>query len=193
VRVVVFAGDHGVARTAGTSAYPPEVTAQMVLNLVAGGAGVSVLARTNGAGVRVLDLAVDVDYADLGAVVPDDVVHAKVRRGSGSIDVEDALTREQAEAALAAGARIADEEVDAGADLLVPGDMGIGNTTPAAALIGLLTGHDPPAWWGGAPASTTPPGCARPQRYATRCDVAARSWATPWPCSPPWAGPTSRP
>lgn len=127
----------------GTSAYPPEVTAQMVLNLVAGGAGVSVLARTNGAGVRVLDLAVDVDYADLGAVVPDDVVHAKVRRGSGSIDVEDALTREQAEAALAAGARIADEEVDAGADLLVPGDMGIGNTTPAAALIGLLTGHDP--------------------------------------------------
>ena len=143
VRVVVFAGDHGVARTAGTSAYPPEVTAQMVLNLVAGGAGVSVLARTNGASVRVLDLAVDVDYADLGAVVPHDVVHAKVRRGSGSIDVEDALTREQAEAALAAGARIADEEVDAGADLLVPGDMGIGNTTPAAALIGLLTGQDP--------------------------------------------------
>ena len=143
VRVVVFAGDHGVARTAGTSAYPPEVTAQMVLNLVAGGAGVSVLARTNGATVRVLDLAVDVDYADLGAVVPDDVVHARVRRGSGSIDVEDALTREQAEAALAAGARIADEEVDAGADLLVPGDMGIGNTTPAAALIGLLTGQDP--------------------------------------------------
>ena len=143
VRVVVFAGDHGVARTAGTSAYPPEVTAQMVLNLIAGGAGVSVLARTNGASVRVLDLAVDVDYADLGAVVPGDVVHAKVRRGSGSIDVEDALTREQAETALAVGARIADEEVDAGADLLVPGDMGIGNTTPAAALIGLLTGQDP--------------------------------------------------
>ena len=74
VRVVVFAGDHGVARTAATSAYPPEVTAQMVLNFLAGGAAVNVLARQNGASVRVVDIAVDVDYADLGATVPDDVV-----------------------------------------------------------------------------------------------------------------------
>jgi nicotinate-nucleotide--dimethylbenzimidazole phosphoribosyltransferase len=143
VRVVVFAGDHGIARTAATSAYPPEVTAQMVLNFLAGGAAVNVLARQNGATVRVVDMSVDVDYADLGASVPDEVVRDRVRRSTGSIDREDALTREQAERAFAAGVRIADEEVDSGADLLVPGDMGIGNTTPAAVLVGLLCGVDP--------------------------------------------------
>ena len=114
----------------------------MVLNFLAGGAAVNVLARQNGATVRVVDMAVDVDYADLGATVPDDVVRHKVRRGSGSIDREDALTREEVEQAFAAGIAIADEEIDAGADLLIPGDMGIGNTTPAAALVGLLDGGD---------------------------------------------------
>jgi nicotinate-nucleotide--dimethylbenzimidazole phosphoribosyltransferase len=142
VRVVVFAGDHGVARTAATSAYPPEVTAQMVLNFLAGGAAVNVLARQNGATVRVVDMSVDVDYAELGATVPDDVVRHKVRRGSGSIDREDALTREQAAHAFGAGIAIADEEIDSGADLLVPGDMGIGNTTPAATIVGILDGGD---------------------------------------------------
>jgi len=143
VRVVVFAGDHGVARTAATSAYPPEVTAQMVLNFLAGGAAVNVLARQNGATVRVVDMAVDADYAELGATVPDEVTRHRVRRSSGSIDREDALTREEAERAFLAGVRIADEEVDSGADLLIPGDMGIGNTTPAAVLVGLLCAVDP--------------------------------------------------
>ncbi len=142
VRVIVLAGDHGVARTAATSAYPPEVTAQMVLNFLAGGAAVNVLARQNGATVRVVDVAVDVDWAELGATVPEDVVRDKVRRGSGSIDREDAMTREETEAAFALGVRIADEEVDAGADLLIPGDMGIGNTTPAAVITGLYTNQD---------------------------------------------------
>ena len=142
-RVVVFAGDHGIARTAATSAYPPEVTAQMVLNFVAGGAAVNVLARQTGASVRVVDMSVDVDYADLGADVPDEVVRDRVRRSSGSIDREDALTRAEAEEAFATGVRIADQEVDAGADLLIPGDMGIGNTTPSAVIVGLLTGTDP--------------------------------------------------
>ncbi|MFC6238845.1 nicotinate-nucleotide--dimethylbenzimidazole phosphoribosyltransferase [Longivirga aurantiaca] len=142
VRVIVLAGDHGIARTAGTSAYPPEVTAQMVLNFLAGGAAVNVLARQNGATVRVVDVAVDVDWTELGASVPDDVVRDKVRRGSGSIDREDAMTREEAEAAFALGVRIADDEVDAGADLLIPGDMGIGNTTPAAVITGLYTNQD---------------------------------------------------
>jgi nicotinate-nucleotide--dimethylbenzimidazole phosphoribosyltransferase len=141
-RVVLFAGDHGIARTAATSAYPPEVTAQMVLNFLAGGAAVNVLARLNGATVRVVDMSVDVDYADLGATVPDDVTRFKVRRSSGSIDREDALTIDEAWAAFAHGLTIADEEVDAGADLLIPGDMGIGNTTPAAAIVGLYAGGD---------------------------------------------------
>ncbi|MGH8869381.1 MAG: nicotinate-nucleotide--dimethylbenzimidazole phosphoribosyltransferase [Actinomycetes bacterium] len=136
-RVVVFAGDHGVARS-GVSAYPPEVTAQMVHSFLAGGAAVNVLARRVGAGVRVVDLAVDADTSEL----PEDVTRHKVRRSSGSIDTEDALSRDEAQQALLAGVALADEEVDAGTDLLVPGDMGIGNTTPAAVLVATLTGSD---------------------------------------------------
>ena len=137
-RVVVFAGDHGVAR-AGVSAYPPEVTAQMVANFLAGGAAVNVLARRVGAGVRVVDMSVDTDVP--GA--PDEVARHKVRRSSGRIDIEDALSAEEVRRAFEAGRTIADEEVDAGADLLVPGDMGIGNTTPAAVLVAALTGTEP--------------------------------------------------
>jgi len=140
-RVVIFAGDHGVARTAATSAYPPEVTAQMVLNFARGGAAANVLARQAGASVRVLDISVDSDTA-YASELPADVVAHRIRRGSGSIDREDAMTIEEARAAFDLGQRIADEEIDAGADLLIPGDMGIGNTTPASAIIGLLTNSD---------------------------------------------------
>ncbi|MFM8154509.1 MAG: nicotinate-nucleotide--dimethylbenzimidazole phosphoribosyltransferase [Actinomycetes bacterium] len=140
-RVVIFAGDHGVARTAQTSAYPPEVTAQMVLNFVNGGAAVNVLAGQAGASVRVVDVSVDADPAYAQAIAPEVVAH-RVRRGSGSIDREDAMTADETAAAFALGRLIADEEIDAGADLLIPGDMGIGNTTPAAAIIGLLANAD---------------------------------------------------
>ncbi len=136
-RVVIFAGDHGVAR-AGVSAYPPEVTAAMVRTFVDGSAAVNALARTVDAAVRVVDMGVAVDLED----VPADVVRHKIRRGSGDISVEDALTQEECEAAFSAGMTIADDAVDAGADVLLIGDMGIGNTTVAAALIGLLTGSD---------------------------------------------------
>ena len=136
-RVVIFAGDHGVAAD-GVSAYPPEVTAQMVLNFLSGGAAVNALARTVGATVRVVDMAVAVDLDG----VPDELTRHKVRNGSGNITREDALTRDEADQAFLAGIAIADEEIDAGADLLIPGDMGIGNTTPAAALIGLLSSRD---------------------------------------------------
>jgi nicotinate-nucleotide--dimethylbenzimidazole phosphoribosyltransferase len=138
VRVVIFAGDHGVARTAQTSAYPPEVTAQMVLNFIAGGAGVNALAELNGASVRVLDMSVDADLSYLGAHV-DTVGAHRIRRGSGSIDREDAMTYNEALQAFTAGRIVADEEVDGGVDLLIPGDMGIGNTTPTSAIVGLLT------------------------------------------------------
>ncbi len=139
IRVVIFAGDHGIA-AAGVSAYPSEVTAQMVANFVAGGAAVNVLARGVGAGVRVVDIAVGSDLP--GLVLPSEVTRWKVRRGSGRLDVENALTRDETVQAVNAGKAIADEEIDAGADLLIPGDMGIGNTTPASVLIGVLTGHD---------------------------------------------------
>lgn len=138
VRVVVFAGDHGVARTAQTSAYPPEVTAQMVLNFIAGGAGVNALAELNGASVRVLDIAVDAELDYLGAHAGTVGAH-RIRRGSGSIDREDAMTYDEAMRAFTAGRDVADEEIDRGVDLLIPGDMGIGNTTPTATIIGLLT------------------------------------------------------
>jgi len=134
VRVVVFAGDHGIV-SAGVSAYPSGVTAAMVRTVVAGGAAVNVLAREAGAQLRVLDMAVDEDLSDLGPAV---VAH-KVRRGTQPIDRTDATTREEAAAAFAAGRTVADEAVDSGAQLLVVGDLGIGNTTPAAVLTGLLT------------------------------------------------------
>lgn len=139
--VVLLAGDHGVAAS-GVSAYPPAVTAQMVLNFLAGGAAVNVLARQANAAVHVYDISVDVDYADLGAAVPEQLLRHRIRRGSGDISVSDALTDDEVRAALAAGAAIADAEIDAGADLLLTGDMGIGNTTPATTLIHLLTGGE---------------------------------------------------
>ncbi|GAA4818051.1 nicotinate-nucleotide--dimethylbenzimidazole phosphoribosyltransferase [Tomitella cavernea] len=159
VRVVVFAGDHGIART-GVSAFPPDVTAQMVQNFRRGGAAVNAIADSVGAGVRVVDMAVDGDLPgadsraseagapEAGAAIPanadaDPVRAYKVRSSSGSIDREDALTAAETIAAIGAGRAIADEEVDAGADLLVAGDMGIGNTTPATAIVATLTGLEP--------------------------------------------------
>ncbi|OBK27448.1 nicotinate-nucleotide--dimethylbenzimidazole phosphoribosyltransferase [Mycobacterium asiaticum] len=138
-RVVVFAGDHGVARS-GVSAYPPEVTAQMVANIQAGGAAINALAEMAGATVRVADLAVDTDEH-----LAVDKFSDKIRRASGDIAVEDALTDDETARAIAAGQQIADDEVDAGADLLIAGDLGIGNTTPAAALVAALTGTEPVA------------------------------------------------
>lgn len=136
-RVVIFAGDHGVT-TNGVSAFPSEVTMQMVGNFLAGGAAVNALAAVAGASVRVVDIAVD------GDTDPAISVH-KVRRSSGSIATEDALTAEEVDQAIAAGRAIADEEVDAGADLLIAGDMGIGNTTPATVLVAALTDTEPVA------------------------------------------------
>jgi nicotinate-nucleotide--dimethylbenzimidazole phosphoribosyltransferase len=138
-RVVVFAGDHGVTR-AGVSAYPPKVTAQMVANFDAGGAAINALAEVAGASVRVVDIAVDTDQPSTPAIG----AH-KVRRGSGNIAVEDALSAEETATAIDAGRRVADEEVDSGADLLIAGDMGIGNTTAATVLIAALTNNEPVA------------------------------------------------
>lgn len=138
-RVVVFAGDHGIAQN-GVSAFPPEVTVQMMMNFIIGGAAVNVIGEALGVGVRVADIAVDCDEL---AGVPADVQAHKIRRSSGSIDREDALTEQETLDAIAAGRAIADEEVDAGADLLISGDMGIGNTTPATVLIATLTGLEP--------------------------------------------------
>jgi len=135
VRVVLLAADHGVA-AAGVSAYPSEVTAQMVANFLRGGAAVNVLAHHNGASVRVVDVGVAVD-------VPGADPSLKVRRGSGRIDVEDALTDDELAAALSVGLRLADAEADAGTDLVIPGDMGIGSTTACAAVVAAVLDVEP--------------------------------------------------
>lgn len=134
VRVVLLAADHGIA-AAGVSAYPAEVTAQMVANFLNGGAAVNVLAHHNAAVVRVVDVGVAAD-------VPGADPSAKVRRGSGRIDVEDALTDDELAAALSLGLRLADAETDAGTDLVIPGDMGIGSTTACAAVVASVLGVD---------------------------------------------------
>ena len=132
-RIVVFAGDHGVTQ-AGVSAYPAEVTGQMFDNIESGGAAINVLAGLAGATVRAVDVAIDRDIPGSPH---------RIRRSSGNIAVEDALTGDEVESALQVGRRIADEEVDAGADLLIAGDMGIGNTTAATTLVAMLTGTEP--------------------------------------------------
>lgn len=135
--LVIIAGDHGVARTARTSAYPPEVTAQMVRTFLSERAAANAFARSVGARVRVVDLGVDADPAYADDLAPD-VTRYRVRRASGSIDREDAMTGAEAQQAFDAGVAIADDEIDAGADLIIIGDMGIGNTTSASAIVGLL-------------------------------------------------------
>ncbi|WP_206056350.1 nicotinate-nucleotide--dimethylbenzimidazole phosphoribosyltransferase, partial [Nocardioides sp.] len=135
IRLAIFAGDHGVAQH-GVSAYPPAITAAMVRTFVAGRAGVSALAAANGVHVRVLDIGVDDELEG----VPAEVQAWKVRRGSGAIHLEDALTPGETAQALDAGRAVAREEIGAGAQLLLSGDMGIGNTTPAAAMVAAALG-----------------------------------------------------
>jgi len=139
VRLVIFAGDHGVAGH-GVSAFPPAITGAMVRTFLAGKAGVSALAKAHGVSVRVLDIGVDEDFADLDETTRAALASYKIRRGSGAIHLEDALTADETRRALEAGAAVAREEIAAGAQLLISGDMGIGNTTPAAAMVAAALG-----------------------------------------------------
>jgi nicotinate-nucleotide--dimethylbenzimidazole phosphoribosyltransferase len=133
--VVVAAGDHGVLAQ-GVSPWPQEVTAAMVAGIAGGRAAVNVLAGVVGAQVVVLDVGV-------AATLPPHprVRRAKVRPGTADLSGQPAMSREQAARAVLAGAGVAQELVEAGADLLVTGDMGIGNTTPAACLVAAFTGR----------------------------------------------------
>jgi len=139
VRLVIFAGDHGVAAH-GVSAFPSAITGAMVRTFLAGKAGVSALARAHQVAVRVLDIGVDEDFADLDDATRTALTAYKIRRGSGAIHLEDALSAEETRRALDAGAVVAREEIAAGAQLLISGDMGIGNTTPAASMVAAALG-----------------------------------------------------
>ncbi|MFD3502213.1 nicotinate-nucleotide--dimethylbenzimidazole phosphoribosyltransferase [Streptomyces sp. NPDC058678] len=136
-RVVLFAGDHGIAEL-GVSGRPAGGAAELVREVVEGGRPVSVLARRLGVPVRVIDMALDCDPQTL----PADVAERRVRRGSGRIDIEDALTLEEAATAFLAGIAVADEEADSGTDLVVLGDVSVGGTTAAGTLIAALCGTD---------------------------------------------------
>lgn len=132
--VILMAGDHGVVHS-GVSAYPPEVTAEMVANILRGGAAVSVLARQAQAKVWVVDMGVAVDCPNLPGLI-----NRKIAYGTRNMLLEPAMTRAQAEDAIQAGIEIASEVIDAGVDLLGTGEMGIGNTTPSSAITAILSG-----------------------------------------------------
>lgn len=132
VTTVVFAGDHGVAKR-GVSGHSETTSTQMVSDIEGGSAVITTLAQRAGTTVRVVDVSLN---GDSGA-------STHVRNSSGSIDCEDAMTRDDYRQALHVGIDIADHEIDAGANLLIAGDLGVGNTTPAAALIGTFTGTEP--------------------------------------------------
>ena len=135
--IFTLAADHGVA-TEGISAYPREVTAQMVLNFLRGGAAINVLAREVGARVVIADLGVDADFSEHPALRS-----FKVRPGTSNITLGPAMTVAEAERALDAGRQLVYEELAPGLDIAITGDMGIGNTTSSAALICALTKLDP--------------------------------------------------
>jgi nicotinate-nucleotide--dimethylbenzimidazole phosphoribosyltransferase len=138
--VVVMAGDHGVVHQ-GVSAFPAEVTPQMVANFVAGRAAINALAGAAGARVLVVDVGVAADLSGLtgsGAVID-----RKVRLGTMDLSQGAAMTREQAVASIAAGIGVVESALENGLDLLGTGDMGIGNTTPSTCLACVFTAHTP--------------------------------------------------
>lgn len=137
VRILVFAADHGVCAE-GVSAFPQAVTGQMIANFAAGGAAINVLARRLGAELEVIQL---------GTVEPppavDGVVDETIAPGTANLAREPAMSQEQLEAALAAGERAVERAVKSRTELLIGGEMGIGNTTSAAALACALLGEAP--------------------------------------------------
>jgi len=139
--VAVFAGDHGVVAS-GVTPWPQEVTAQMVVNFCAGGAAINVIARQVGAQVVVVDVGVATEIPE-PAGAPDDpeLIRARVAPGTANLADGPAMTPEQVAAALDVGVSVAERLVADGARCLVTGDMGIGNTTPSAAVIAALTGR----------------------------------------------------
>ncbi|MCH8167392.1 MAG: nicotinate-nucleotide--dimethylbenzimidazole phosphoribosyltransferase [Proteobacteria bacterium] len=135
-RLFIFAGDHGIVAE-GVSAWPQEVTAQMVLNFLAGGAASTVFARANGAEVTVVDAGVATELADAPGLV-----RAGIRKGTRNAAVEDALTGDEVGRALAFGAGLAGQAVADGARVIALGEMGIGNTSAASLIAHAVAGID---------------------------------------------------
>jgi nicotinate-nucleotide--dimethylbenzimidazole phosphoribosyltransferase len=154
--IFTFAGDHGVADE-GVSAYPKEVTKQMVFNFINGGAGINVLARYAGTGVVVVDIGVDFDFTPLNPPLPrgdiggsvahkswdnplTDFISKKVIMGTKNMRHGPAMTRQEATRCINVGIELAKEYVQKGYEILGAGEMGIANTTPSSAIAAVLTG-----------------------------------------------------
>lgn len=133
--VIVMAADHGVALE-GVSAFPAEVTPQMVMNFLSGGAAINVLARQAGASVTIVDIGVASDF-DLSLA---GLLHSKVAHGTCNMAEGPAMTRDEAEKAIAVGMDVLARVAEKGLDLVATGDMGIGNTTPSSAIVAVMTG-----------------------------------------------------
>jgi nicotinate-nucleotide--dimethylbenzimidazole phosphoribosyltransferase len=133
--IFTFAGDHGVAAER-VSAFPAEVTPQMVFNFLNGGAGVNVLARHAGAEVRVVDMGVNFDFGPI-----EGLIDCKVARGTANLVMGPAMSREEAVQAVEAGIALALAAKEDGVTLLGTGDMGIANTTPSSAIIAAISGR----------------------------------------------------
>ncbi|MGE7273352.1 nicotinate-nucleotide--dimethylbenzimidazole phosphoribosyltransferase [Brevibacillus panacihumi] len=134
--VIVFAADHGVA-VEGVSAYPQEVTVQMVANMANGGAGINVFARQIDALERIVDVGVANEVAAPG------VIGRRIKAGTANMLREPAMSREEAERTLQVGSEAALEIIETGAKVLIIGEVGIANTTASSAILAALTGADP--------------------------------------------------
>ncbi len=130
--IYVFASDHGVVEE-GVSAYPKDVTAQMVLNMLYSGAAINVIARHVGAFVNVVDMGVDYTFKET-----DDIIDRKIKYGCGNIAKEPAMSLYEAKQAIDTGILLSHTAIDEGAAIIGTGDMGIGNTTPSSALYSAL-------------------------------------------------------
>jgi len=145
--IAVFAGDHGVC-DAGVSAYPSVVTGEMVKNFARGGAAINVLARQCGASLSIMDVGVVSDLSEFDAGIDaglNSIVHKKIRPGTANLLHEAAMRETECTAAISVGRAQAKDAITTGANLLIAGDMGIGNTTASACMICRLAGATPEA------------------------------------------------
>lgn len=126
--VIIMAGDHGVVEE-GVSAFPQEVTPQMVLNFINGGAAINVLSRHAGANIVCCDIGVATDINHPALIIK------KVKYGTNNMTKGPAMSREEAVRAIEAGIEVAEDEINRGTSILATGEMGIGNTTPSSAIL----------------------------------------------------------
>ncbi len=130
---IVMAGDHGVTEE-GVSAFPRDVTTQMVMNFINNGAAINVLAAHVGAEVKIVDMGV------AGELKSEGIIDKKIRKGTANIAEGPAMSRREAIAALEGGIEVVNEVIEQGANMIGTGEMGIGNTTPSSAIIAAITG-----------------------------------------------------